>query len=376
MRKILQFVILMGLVSLLADVVYEGARSVVGPFLATLYVSATLVGFISGFSEFVGYASRIIFGFTADKIKRYWLLTFIGYGLILSIPFIALTKRWEIVAIILALERLGKAIRTPARDTILSTAVKQIGRGFGFGLHEALDQIGAIAGPIFIAFALSVGVSYSYGFLLLLIPAILSIAFLGFARISYPTRYLEVERVESRITKTFWLYTLFIFFTTIGFVNFQILSYHLKVKAIVSDEVIPLLYALAMGLDAIFALILGKVYDRIGFKILYLMPILTTLIPLAFLSDVLAIVLALVVFGIVVSMHEAIVRAAVADLVGISKRATAYGILYTSYGFAFFLGSLIVGSLYEFSILAIFIFVIVFETLAIVTLYISISSAL
>ena len=370
MRKAIQFVILMGIVSLLADIVYEGARSIVGPFLATLYVSATLVGFISGFSELVGYASRVLFGFTADKTRSYWFHTFIGYGLILSIPFLAFTNKWEVVALLLALERLGKAIRTPARDTILSTAVKQIGKGFGFGLHEALDQIGAIAGPIFIAIALGIGKSYSYGFSLLLVPAILSIIFLSFAKANYSTQYLEVERIESRINKIFWLYTLFIFFTTIGFVNFQILSYHLKIKAIVSDEIIPIIYALAMGLDAIFALILGKVYDRIGFKTLFIMPILTMFIPLAFISNFLTIALAVVVFGIVVSMHEAIARAAVADLVGISKRATAYGILYTSYGFAFFLGSLMIGYLYELSILSIFTFVIFFEVLAIITLYI------
>ncbi len=375
MKKYVQFVILMGIVSLLADVVYEGARSVIGPFLATLYVSATLVGFISGFSEFIGYASRILFGFTADKTKKYWFHTFVGYGLIFSIPLLAFTKRWEIVAILLILERLGKAIRTPARDTILSSAVRYMGRGVGFGLHEALDQIGAVAGPIFIAFALSIGKSYSYSFLLLLIPAVSSILFLSIAKINFPSQYLERERVESKIGKTFWLYTSFIFFTTIGFVNFQIISYHLKVQAIISDEIIPILYAFAMGLDAVFALILGKVYDKIGLKTLFLMPVLTTFIPLAFLPNFLAILLAIAALGIVISMHEAIARAAVADLVGINKRATAYGILYTFYGFAFFIGSLTVGYLYELSISAIFLFVIVFEVLAIITLYITTNSA-
>lgn len=142
-----RFIVLMGIVSMFGDITYEGARSITGPYLAVLGASAGIIGLVSGIGEFVGYALRLVSGRFADRAKAYWPLTFIGYGLILSVPLLGLVGYWHLAVLLIILERMGKAIRTPARDAILSHATKQVGRGWGFALHEALDQVGAIVGP-------------------------------------------------------------------------------------------------------------------------------------------------------------------------------------------------------------------------------------
>ena len=147
-----KFIILLGVVSLLSDICYEGARSISGPFLGTLQASAMVVGVVAGLGEFIGYALRLGSGYLADRTGKYWPITFVGYALnLFAVPLLALAGRWEIAALLLLLERLGKAVRTPARDAMLSHAATQVGRGWGFGFHEAMDQIGAVSGPLMVA---------------------------------------------------------------------------------------------------------------------------------------------------------------------------------------------------------------------------------
>lgn len=148
----LKFIVLLGVVSLFADATYEGARSINGPYLALLGASATTVGFVAGLGELIGYSLRLVSGYMSDRIGRYWAITLFGYTLnMLAVPALALAGRWEIAAMLMIAERIGKAIRTPARDAMLSHATREIGRGKGFGLHEALDQIGAVLGPLTVA---------------------------------------------------------------------------------------------------------------------------------------------------------------------------------------------------------------------------------
>jgi len=359
----LRFIILMGIVSLLGDVTYEGARSVLGAYLASLGVSALVVGVTVGLAEFVGYGLRLVSGYFVDKTGRYWAVTFLGYGLILAIPLLALTDDWRIVATLIVLERLGKGIRTPARDTILSFATKKVGRGFGFGLHEALDQIGAFLGPLIVFVVLYLGFGYKASFAVLFVPCVIMLAVLAIARLEVPNpqRFEEVETTKP--AKIFWIYVLFVFLSVAGFVNFQILSYHYKVSNMLSDELIPIAYAVAMGVDAIFALIIGKIYDRIGLRSLLLSPILTMLIPFGFVS-----VFAIVFYGAVMGIQETVMRASVADLVGVKKRGTAYGIFNLAYGLAFFFGSSIAGFLYGISIEYLWIYIAIVELLSFVVL--------
>jgi len=349
----------MGIVSLLGDMTYEGTRCVLGPFLAILGASAFTLGLIVGFAEFAGYSFRLVSGFIVDKTRRYWLTTFIGYGLILALPLLALAYDWRIAAILIVLERLGKGIRTPARDTILSFATKRIGRGLGFGIHEALDQIGAFLGPIIVSVVLFLGLGYRFGFAVLTIPVIFLLVILAYASLQVPNPQKFEEKSVPKPSKIFWLYITFIFLSVAGLTNFQILSYHFKLTEAVSDELIPIFYAMAMGVDAVFALTVGKLYDKIGFKTLALIPVISVLIPLAFLSPI-----AVIFYGLVMATHETIMRSAVADLVTVGKRGTAYGLLNLAYGFAWFLGSSIIGFLYDISLNLVWIYVICIEILA------------
>jgi len=368
-----QFIILLGLVSLCGDIVYEGARSVTGPFLAVLGASATVVGIIAGVGEFLGYVLRLASGYLADKTKLYWPLTFLGYAALLSIPLLALAGNWKMAAILLILERIGKAIRTPARDAILSHATAQVGRGFGFGLHEALDQIGAILGPLAISAMLFLTHNYRLGFSLLFIPALLALFFLMVAQKKYPTPVIFEDRTKEEKKRTgklpaiFWIYVLFSFFSIVGFVNFQLISYHFEVQSIISTVQIPIFYAIAMGVDAMIALIIGKLYDHIGLSCLFAIPFLTVLLPFFAFSHTYSIVLfSIILWGAIMGIHETIMRAAVADLTPLSRRGTAYGIFNMIYGLAWFIGSSLIGLLYSVSLELIIVWVGVAEAISVV----------
>ena len=368
----LRFIILMGIVSLLGDVVYEGARGVTGPYLALLGASATMVGLIGGLGEFIGYALRLFSGFIADRTKAYWLFTFIGYGLLIAIPLLAFTNSWQVAVLLIVLERVGKAFRSPARDTILSYATKEVGRGFGFGLHEALDQIGAIIGPLIFSVILFAGGNYRTGFSVLWIPALMVIGILRIAknRLPHPEKLESEQEAGAKnnpiFSKIFILYSLFTFFAVAGFANFTLISYHLKIKAIVSDVQIPALFALAMGVDALTALIIGKAYDRVGLKTLMIIPLFSVFIPFLTFSNMLVfVIIGIILWGIVLGVHETIMRAAVADLTAISRRGSAYGIFNTIYGLSWMLGGAFMGMLYEHSVFSLILLAALFEVIAI-----------
>src|SRR5579863_5442011 len=175
-KTALKFVLLISVVSLFADMTYEGARSITGPYLATLGANAAIVGFVAGFGEFIGYALRIVSGYLADRTGKYWTITIIGYICnLLAVPLLALAGHWWLAAVLIIMERLGKAIRVPARDAMLSHAGQKMGMGWVFGLHEAIDQVGAMLGPLLVVAILYFKGSYQLGFAMLLIPALLAL---------------------------------------------------------------------------------------------------------------------------------------------------------------------------------------------------------
>lgn len=366
------FIILMGVVSLFGDITYEGARSITGPYFATLGASASIVGLVSGLGEFIGYALRLASGYFADRTKSYWHLTIIGYALILSIPLLAFAGHWRTAAILLLLERMGKAVRTPARDAILSHATKKVGRGWGFALHEALDQVGAFIGPFIFSTVFILEGSYRDGFKILWIPALLTLIFLIIARfkISSPERLETVgereQKTRGRLPSTFWFYSIFTFLSVAGFAHFQIISYHFKVQSIVTDVQIPIFYAVAMGVDALVALIIGKVYDKIGLKSLITIPLLTLPIPFfAFSHSYYSAIISIVFWGAALGIHETIMRAAIADLTSIEHRGFAYGLFNTIYGASWFFGGTLMGVLYDLSPSYIILFAVPMELISI-----------
>jgi predicted MFS family arabinose efflux permease len=367
------FIILLGIVSLFGDVTYEGARSVTGPYLATLGASPSVVGLVAGIGEFVGYGLRLASGYLVDRTKAYWILTFIGYGLLLSIPLLAFAGYWQLAAVLIILERMGKAIRSPARDTMLSYAAKGVGRGWGFAVHEALDQIGAVIGPIVFSLVLLFHGDYSEGFTLLWIPALLTLAVLAIARKKVPSpQKLEApgetsrQNIQGKLPKVFWLYTIFTLFSVAGFANFQLISYHLHAQGIVPDAQIPMMYAIAMGVDALAALLVGKTYDRIGLISLLTVPLLTLPIPfLAFSHSYSLVLISIILWGVVMGIQETIMRAAIADLTPVERRGFAYGVFNTVYGAGWLLGGALMGQLYEPSINYLILFAVVMELISI-----------
>ncbi len=376
-----QFIIILGIVSLFGDITYEGSRSIIGPYLAVLGASAGIVGLVAGLGEFIGYALRLFSGYFADRTEKYWLLTIIGYALILSIPLLAFAGYWQLAAILFIVERIGKGIRTPARDTILSHATKKVGRGLGFGIHEALDQIGAIIGPLIFSTVFLFKGGYREGFTILWIPAILTLAILLVARMKVPSpekleTYDEITgqniKDKDKLPVIFWFYALFIFLSVAGFTNFQIIAYHFKAQSVIPDVHIPVLYAIAMGVDAFVAIIIGKTYDKIGLISLIAIPFLTLPIPLfVFSYNYSLIVIGVILWGTVMGIHETIMRAAIADLTPITRRGFAYGIFNTIYGGAWFLGSTIMGNLYDLSTGYLILFVVFVEVISVTMFFIT-----
>ena len=364
-RAALKFVVLIGIVSLFADATYEGARSVTGPYLAILGASGTAVGIVAGLGELIGYSLRLVSGYISDRTGKYWTITLWGYAInLLVVPLLALAGRWEIAALLIIAERMGKAIRTPARDAMLSHATAKMGRGWGFGLHEALDQIGAMLGPLIVAGVLYVKGGYRLGFGILLVPAILALTVLVMARLLYPhPRDFEADSVklESKVfPKVFWIYLAAVALIAMGYVDFPLIAYHFKRLSIVSDDWIPIFYAIAMGVDALAALLFGRLFDRIGISILIAAAFISSIFaPLVFFGGFYFALLGMALWGVGMGAQESIMRAAIAGMVSMDRRGSAYGIFNTGYGIFWFLGSALMGILYDTSIPALVVFSII-----------------
>ena len=359
-------IILFGIVSLFGDIIYEGARSVSGPYLYMLGAGALAVGVIAGLGEFLGYALRLVSGYLADTTRHYWAITFIGYGMLAAVPLLALAGSWEGAALLLILERVGKGIRVPARDAILANATSTVGRGWGFAVHEALDQVGAIIGPlIFTAIFLAEG-NYRGGFVILTIPFALMILALIITRHRAPDPVsFEAGRAAAPLPGSLLPYGVFTALTMAGFAAFPVIAYHFAITGTVSEAEIPLFYAVAMGVDAVAALAIGRAYDRFGPAILISVPLLAIGIPfMAFATSYALALAAVLLWGAAMGVQETILRAAVADYTHISKRGTAYGVFNTIYGAAWFAGSAFIGWAYTIAIPLVIGFLVVMQVSA------------
>jgi MFS family permease len=372
----IKFVILLGIVSLFADMTYEGARSISGQYLATLGASGFVVGIVAGLGELIGYGFRLVSGYLSDRSGKYWLITFIGYALnLLAVPLLALAGKWPLAASLMILERFGKAIRSPSKDAMLSFATKEMGRGWGFGLHEAMDQIGAIIGPLIVSCVLYYQGSYAMSFGMLLIPALCALSVLACARMLYPTpQDLEVENPSLKtegFSKQYWLYIAALCCVAAGYVDFPLIAFHFKKAAVMSEAWMPIIFSVAMGTAGIAALVFGRLYDTKGFSVLIFATALASLFaPLVFTDNVYFILLGMILWGIGLGTQESIMRAVVANLVQMNKRGTAYGILNIWFGVFWFLGSALMGFLYDISLVSLIIFSLGVQLAAIPVLFV------
>jgi len=358
----MRFIILLGIVSLLADITYESARSLAGPYLAILGATGAVVGITAGLGELLGYGLRLISGLLSDKTRRYWTFTIIGYVInLLAVPLLALANHWPLAAALMITERIGKSIRTPARDVMLSHAAATVGRGWGFAIHEAMDQIGAMTGPVIVMLVLAINGSYKYAFAVLAIPAVLAITVLLIARFIYPhPQKLETDTQPSKdgkLPKVFWFYLAAVGLVAAGFADYPLIAFHIKQHNIFADKWIPLLYAIAMGVDGLAALLFGKWYDKAGMLSLAAAVVLSSFFAVfAFASGAVLIIIGVVLWGIGMGAQESIIRAVVADIVPVNRRGTGYGIFNSGYGLCWFLGSALMGVLYDISLPALIAF--------------------
>lgn len=373
-RAALRFVVLLGLVSLFADMTYEGARSISGPFLALLGSSGAVVGLVAGFGEFAGYALRLLAGWITDRTRRYWTLTITGYAInLLAMPALALAGRWETAAALLMLERMGKALRNPPRDAMLSFATRSVGAGWAFGLHEAMDQTGAILGPLIAAAILQWKGGYRESFAVLLVPALTALAVLMLARRAFPRpqdlepRFAPLEAAGQ--PRAYWMLVAGAALCAAGFADFPLIAFHLQKTRLLTDAWIPVLYAVAMGVDALAALVLGRAFDRFGLRAAAATPLFAGLAaPLAFLGSAAGVWAAAVLWGVAMGAQESVLRASVSRLSPAERRGTAFGIFHAIFGTAWFLGSALMGLLYDRSLMALAVAAVVLEAASLLVL--------
>lgn len=353
-RAILGF----GLVSLAADMVYEGARSITGPLLAGLGASALVVGLVTGAGEAAALLLRLVSGPLADRTARYWTLTIVGYGLTaVCVPLLALAPALggaglAVAALLIVAERIGKAIRSPAKSALLAEAAGSVGRGRGFAVHKALDQVGAFAGPLLVAalVAVSAGVIWP-ALAALAIPGAAAMILLVWLRHRFPVtieRRPAAESVRESLPRRFHWFAVSAGLATGGLVAFGLISYHASRTGQIPIALVPVLYAGAMAAGAVSALASGHLYDRWGAKVLYALPALAAATPaLALSGSTAAIVAGTLLWGAAVGVQDSTVKALVADLVPAPRRATAYGVFAAVQGVAALAGGVLAGALYE-----------------------------
>ena len=390
------FIILFGIVSLFSDMTHEGASSIRGAYLSLLGASAATIGFISGLGELIGYSMRYVFGKLTDKSKQYWPMTIIGYVLdIIAVPALALVGEhgWIAACVLLVIQRMGKAIKKPAKDTIMSFAASQEGVGKSFGIQEVLDQIGAFIGPVLLYLVMlfkTEGTTFEINstcFAVLAIPGAITLILLIVTRCKFPNpEHFEPEPKEYipfKMKKEFILYIAGISLFAFGFIDYSIIIMHVsrtyshlasglsETSALVSTGSLPLLYAGAMLVDAVAALFFGMMYDKNGVKAL----VWSTVISAPFAVFVFAfdsvpmLLLGVALWGVGMGAQESILKAAVTSMVPKASRATGYGVFECSFGAFWFLGSWLMGVLYDISIPAM-IAVSVIAQLAAIPLYI------
>ncbi len=259
----LKFVLLIGVMSFFADFTYEGSRSIIGPYLAVLGASAAAVGIVAGFGELLGYGLRLVSGRLSDQTGKYWPITIAGYVVQMSaVPLLALAGNWPVAALLIILERVGKAMRNPPRDVMLSHAASEMGYGWAFGVHEALDQSGALFGPLVVAAVLAVRGQYQIAFAVLLIPALVTLSILIVARLTYP-RPQELNTTPPDVKadglpRVFWVYLVGAVLVAAGFADFPLIAYHFAQSSTVASALIPVFYAVAMGMGGIGSLVFGS----------------------------------------------------------------------------------------------------------------------
>ncbi|MBA3453875.1 MAG: MFS transporter [Deltaproteobacteria bacterium] len=363
--RVRRFVFLLGWVSLFADLCYQGMRGALGPYLAVLGASATAVGAVAGTGEAIGYGLRYVSGRLADRTQAYWTLAIIGYATnLVAVPLLALAGNWPMVAVLVGLERLGKAIRSPAKSTLTSFAASDVGAGKAFAIATAMDKLGGLLGPLLVAGVLAwkgeTVTGFAWAFLILGIPACLSVLVLLRARRLYPDpRALDKSSDDAPGTlgSRYRIYLVGVALVAIGLADWPLLSYHMEKAGVLSATWLPIAYAVAIGVDGVVALVAGSAFDRhranggSGAGVVSVFVLVgAAYAPLVLSSDAATPYLAVAgvaLWTIAFAATESIGKAMIATLVPKGERGRAYGVYYLVWGLAWWAGSILLGVLYD-----------------------------
>jgi MFS family permease len=354
-----RFIIALGIVSLFADMTYEGARGIIGPFFQNLGATAAQVGFIAGFGEMIAASLRLFSGRLVDRTRAYWTIAILGYFLnLVAVPFLALAGNWQAAALLIIAERTGKGLRGPAVDVLLSEATEVVGHGWGFGLHAAMDQAGAVLGPVLVTIVVARTHHFEAAFLWLAVPAAGAMLALILARAFRLSKKKPPPVIKQEtLPKIFWMYVVAAGLLALGFIDFPLLAYHFQKSSATKAEVIPLLYAAAMGLSGLSALLFGKLFDLFGMQTIVLAILISLLaLPFGFLGGHIGVYFSVGCWATGVGAQDAMLRPGIAQVVSMNKRGSAFGTLNGVYGVLWFLGSAAMGLLYDYSIVALVAF--------------------
>jgi MFS family permease len=356
-----RFVLAMGIVNLFSDMTYEGGGAINGPFLGALGASAATISIIAGAGEFLGYSLRSVAGYIADKTGKHWAITFVGYAInLLAVPAMALAGSWQAAAALILAERIGRAIRKPTVEAMLSYSTGKLGKGWVYALNTALDETGATIGPLIVAGVLLVKGSYQTAYAVLLISSVLALASLVAARWNFPLpSRLEQGGTapEKGFTPSYWLYMAAGTCFAAGLMSYELISYHLTSTGLVTRGWAPVLLAFATGCGVIASLVLGRTYDRFGLPVVLVAAVLSALFaPLVFSGSFALVLLAMPLWGIGYATQDTLLKAIVAGVLPEGRRNFAFGLFYTGYGSGWLIGSIVAGLLYEHSRSALVIF--------------------
>ncbi len=341
--------------------VYEGMRSVAGPFLGSLGASALVVGLVTGAGEAIALGLRLVTGRIADRTGRHWTMTTVGYAMTaVAVPLLAVTPFLGAAGLVVAsalvlAERTGKAVRSPSKSTLLAGMTAPVGRGRGFAVHKSLDQVGAFAGPLVVAGIAAATGALPWAFVALAAPGVVALVLLAQLRRRAP---LDVtpSRAEASVTtggarrlpRSFALFALSCSASTLGLMTFGVVSYAAVDHGLLTLAAVPLVYAGAMAVEAVAALTTGFAYDRVGGRVLYVLPLMVAVVPALVFTRSLALVLVgIALWGLATGVQDSTVKALVADLVPRGSLATAYGVFAAAQGVAVLVGGGLAGALYQ-----------------------------
>jgi MFS family permease len=372
-------IVLMGIVSMLGDIVYESGRGIAPDYLYFLGASALVVGLTSGIGELVGYGMRLVSGPLADKSHAYWLFIFLGYGLIIAVPFMGFTNGIYIVAGLVILERLGKALRSPSRDAVLSVVSKGMGAGKAFGLHEFIDQIGAVIGPAILGFVMlrtNDNFSFSFKTLFPFYILMMVVLYYTYTKIKGTVEEIRGKEItsEGELGSNFWKYSVAVLLNTVGLMPIALILYNGATILKSGNQLwlVPFLYVIVQLVDAPMALVSGHYYDKVGTKML-VVPFMLSILPfmLQFIAGLPGVILACIAFGIVLGMQESTYRAAISDMVPLGRRGSAYGYFNVLLGAGTFISGAAFGYMLDISLspMIILAFVVISQAAAILLLW-------